>query len=66
MADTANREIRKLVREVLSEMNFDKKAGSQKLSLSVKGPYVLSVFHAGVRKLDAALGQIQKIMPSVC
>ncbi len=64
MADIAKREIRKLVREVLSEMSFDEKAGSQKIYPPVKGPYVLSVFHAGVRKLDAALGQIQKIMPS--
>ncbi len=64
MADIAEREIRKIVREVLSEMSLDKEAGSQKLSLPVKGPYVLSVFHAGVRKLDAALGQIQKIMQS--
>lgn len=56
-------EIRKTVRDVVSELMQAKPASSQASSASSKdqGLRVLIVFHAGVRKLDEALKQVRLI-----
>jgi len=62
MTDIKKEEIRELVMDVLKgfkpTQTRDPKPVSHPLA---KGPYILSVFHAGVRKLDEALNQIQLI-----
>lgn len=58
-------EIAKIVRQILKEAGRGLEApaepSSPQRTPSKNGPAVLNVFHAGVRKLDQALQQIQKI-----
>ncbi|MDH3884026.1 MAG: hypothetical protein OET63_07420, partial [Desulfobacterales bacterium] len=59
------KEISKIVRQVLNETGLPKGSSrnppSRPGDSPRKGPAVLNIFHAGVRKLDQALAQIQKI-----
>ena len=63
MSSITLEEIREIVRDVVSELMPTKPASSQASSASFKdqGLRVLIVFHAGVRKLDAALKQVRFI-----
>ena len=65
MTDMLKEEISKIVRQVLGETGLPKELSRNPSSRpggpSRKGPAVLNIFHAGVRKLDQALEQIQKI-----
>ncbi len=65
MTDKLKKEISKIVRQVLNETGLPKGSSRNPPSRPVdspgKGPAVLNIFHAGVRKLDQALAQIQKI-----
>jgi len=62
-------EIAKIVRQILQETgrNLESSAAASKRQQTParNGPSVLNVFHAGVRKLDQALEQIQKIEADV-
>ena len=65
MTDKLKKEISKIVRQVLTETGLPRASSRNPSSRpgapSRKGPAVLNIFHAGVRKLDQALEQIQKI-----
>jgi hypothetical protein len=63
MSSITLEEIRKIVRDVVSELMPTEPASSQARSASSKdqGLRVLIVFHAGVRKLDEALKQVRLI-----
>ena len=65
MTDKLKKEISKIVRQVLNETGLPKGSSrnppSRPGDSPRKGPAVLNIFHAGVRKLDQALAQIQKI-----
>ena len=65
MTDKLKKEITKIVRQVLNETGLPKESSRNPSSrpgdFPRKGPAVLNIFHAGVRKLDQALEQIQKI-----
>jgi hypothetical protein len=65
MTDKLKKEISKIVRQVLNETGLPKGSSrnppSRPGDSPRKGPAVLNIFHAGVRKLDQALDQIQKI-----
>jgi len=56
-------EIKKIVRDVLAELGMPTtvKPGAGQVSTQCKGPKVLMVFHAGVRRLDEALKQARII-----
>jgi len=62
-------DITKIVRQVLKEIGqgspLPAEPSSSQQAPSKNGPAVLNVFHAGVRKLDQALEQIQKIEADV-
>ena len=65
MTDTSKKEITTIVKQVLKETgrtadSSNKPSGLQR-GPSRNGPAVLNIFHAGVRKLDEALNQIQQI-----
>ena len=65
MTDPTKKEITTIVKQVLKESG-KAEASSAKLPAtqglpSATRPAVLNVFHAGVRKLEEALGQVQKI-----
>jgi hypothetical protein len=65
MADDNKKEITQIVRQVLKEAGqapeSPVQASSPRSDPSKKGPAVLNIFHAGVRKLGEALKQIQHI-----
>lgn len=65
MTDKLKKEISKIVRQVLTETGSpgasSRNPSSRPAAPPRKGPAVLNIFHAGVRKLDQALEQIQKI-----
>jgi methyl-accepting chemotaxis protein len=65
MTDPSKKEISTIVRQVLKETGRASKSSGNPLSThsapSRNGPAVLNIFHAGVRKLDEALKQIQQI-----
>ncbi len=65
MTDKLKKEISKIVRQVLTETGLPRASSRNPSSRPGaprrKGPAVLNIFHAGVRKLDQALEQIQKI-----
>ena len=65
MTDKLKKEISKIVRQVLNETGLPKGSSrnppSRPGDSPRKGPAVLNIFHAGVRKLDQALAQTQKI-----
>jgi hypothetical protein len=65
MTDKLKKEITKIVRQVLNETGLPKESSRNPSSrhgdFPRKGPAVLNIFHAGVRKLDQALEQVQKI-----
>lgn len=65
MADMDKEAIRKIVREVLAaEAQRPEKAprpATSKGSRPLQGPTVLNIFHAGVRRLEEALRQVQLI-----
>lgn len=65
MADDNKKEITQIVRQVLKEAGqaseSPTQASSPRSDPSKKGPAVLNIFHAGVRKLAEALKQIQQI-----
>ncbi|MEJ2221070.1 MAG: hypothetical protein P8X80_09655 [Desulfobacterales bacterium] len=65
MTDTSKKEITTIVRQVLTETvrtaDSSAKPSSAQRGPSRNGPAVLNIFHAGVRKLDEALKQIQQI-----
>ena len=65
MTDKLKKEITKIVRQVLNETGLPKGSSrnpsSRHKDSPRKGPAVLNIFHAGVRKLDLALEQIQQI-----
>lgn len=65
MTDKLKTEISKIVRQVLKETGSPKESSRnpspRHADAPRKGPAVLNIFHAGVRKLDLALEQIQKI-----
>jgi hypothetical protein len=65
MTDKLKKEISKIVRQVLTETGLppasSRNPSSRPGAPPRKGPAVLNIFHAGVRKLDQALEQIQKI-----
>jgi hypothetical protein len=65
MAEKLKKEIAKIVRQVLNESGLPAKSPANPSSLQrgnpKKGPAVLNIFHAGVRKLDEALKQVQQI-----
>ena len=58
-------DIRKIVREVLKEKGFLDSPADKPVKIRVQrprsGPAVLSVFHAGMRKLEQALEQVRQI-----
>ncbi len=65
MTDPNKKEITNIVRQVLKETGRDAESSAEPSSAprgpSRNGPAVLNIFHAGVRKLDEALKQIQQI-----
>lgn len=65
MTDDPKKEIAKIVRQVLKENGPASKSPARPDSLQKqqipKQPAVLNIFHAGVRKLEEALRQIQQI-----
>jgi hypothetical protein len=65
MTDKHKKEIAKIVRQVLNESDLPAKIppnpSSPQKGNPKKGPAVLNIFHAGVRKLDEALKQVQLI-----
>jgi hypothetical protein len=65
MTDKDKKEISKIVRQVLRETGLEKELSpapsSRHGNSPQKGPAVINIFHAGVRKLDQALEQVQKI-----
>ena len=65
MTDKHKKEIAKIVRQVLNESGMSAESqpnpSSPQRDNPKKGPAVLNVFHAGVRKLDEALKQVQQI-----
>ncbi|UCD82703.1 MAG: hypothetical protein JSW26_15100 [Desulfobacterales bacterium] len=65
MADMNKDAIRKIVREVLAANGQPtedaSRAAAAKGKLPRKGPTVLNIFHAGVRRLEEALKQVQLI-----
>ena len=65
MTDKLKKEITKIVRQVLNETGLPKESSRNPSSRHGdsprKGPAVFNIFHAGVRKLDQALEQVQKI-----
>jgi hypothetical protein len=69
MTDPSKKEITTIVRQVLEETgrasNATAKPPSAQRGPSRNGPAVLNIFHAGVRKLDEALKQIQQIEETV-
>ncbi len=65
MANLKKEEIRKLVLDVLKEIEPSGKKETKPVSTNSKGPYVFCIFHAGVRKLDTALKQVQLIEEQV-
>jgi hypothetical protein len=68
MTDPSKKEITHIVRQVLKETGraaeSSAKPSSAQRGPSRNGPAVLNIFHAGVRKLDEALKQIQQIEES--
>lgn len=68
MIDKHKSEITKIVRQVLKETGLTKESSPAPLPRQKnnprKGPAVINIFHAGVRKLDQALEQIQRIEES--
>lgn len=69
MTDPSKKEITNIVRQVLKETDGAAESSAKPLSAqrgpSRNGPAVLNIFHAGVRKLDEALKQIQQIEETV-
>jgi hypothetical protein len=69
MTDPSKKEITTIVRQVLEETgrasNATAKPPSAQRGPSRNRPAVLNIFHAGVRKLDEALKQIQQIEETV-
>jgi len=69
MNDPSKKEITTIVRQVLKETGRAAKSSAKPSGLqrgpSRNGPAVLNIFHAGVRKLDEALKQIQQIEQTV-
>ncbi len=65
MTDPNKKEITNIVRQVLKETGRDAESSAEPSSAprgpSRNGPAVFNIFHAGVRKLDEALKQIQQI-----
>jgi hypothetical protein len=63
MTDLTRDEIKRLVRDVFAEMTSPKAATAQKNAgaSQKKGPRVLVVFNAGVRKLETALEEVRLI-----
>ena len=65
MTDKHKKEIAKMVRDVLAEQGLVSPAkpipSTSQNNNSKKGPAVLNIFHAGVRRLEEALKQIQRI-----
>jgi hypothetical protein len=65
MTDNFKDEITKIVRQVLKETDLNKESSRSSSPRTAgspdKGPAVLNIFHAGVRKLEQALEQIRKI-----
>ena len=65
MTDTSKKEITTIVKQVLKETgrtaDSSARPSSTQRGPSRNGPAVLNIFHAGVRKLDEALNQIQQI-----
>lgn len=65
MTDKHKKEIVRIVRQVLKESGLAAEPPPNPPSLQSgnpkKGPAVLNIFHAGVRKLDEALKQVQQI-----
>lgn len=65
MADTRKEEITQIVRQVLQETGRAPESpatpSSPRSAPSKNGPAVLNIFHAGVRKLEEALKQVQQI-----
>lgn len=75
MTDKLKDEVTRIVRQVLKETDLNRESSSSPSSRTAdspgrgadspeKGPAVLNIFHAGVRKLEQALEQIQKIEAS--
>jgi len=69
MTDPSKKEITHIVKQVLKETGHTMESSAKPLSAqkgpSRNGPAVLNIFHAGVRKLDEALRQIQQIEETV-
>ena len=69
MTDPSKKEITSIVRQVLKESGRAAESSGKPSSVqrgpSRYGPAVLNIFHAGVRKLDEALKQIQQIEETV-
>lgn len=65
MTDNIKDEITRIVRQVLKDTGLNQDSSSSPSSRTAgspgRGPAVLNIFHAGVRKLQKALEQIQKI-----
>ena len=61
MADLTKEEIRRFVLNVLKEMEPAVKKEKKPVSTESTGSYIFCIFHAGVRKLEAALKQVQLI-----
>jgi ethanolamine utilization protein len=65
MTDPNKKEITAIVKQVLTETERTAKSSANPSSTSSghsrNGPAVLNIFHAGVRKLDEALKQVQQI-----
>jgi len=61
MANLKEEEIRELVLDVLKEMKPTEKKEKKPVSTDSNRPYVFCIFHAGVRKLDMAMKQVQLI-----
>lgn len=65
MTDQNKKEITTIVKQVLKETgrtaDSSGKTSATQRGASRNGPAVLNIFHAGVRKLDEALNQIQQI-----
>ena len=69
MTDPSKKEITTIVRQVLKETGRASKSSAKPPAAQREpsriGPAVLNIFHAGVRKLDEALKQIQRIEETV-
>jgi hypothetical protein len=65
MTDTTKKEITKIVKQVLKETGKAIPSSAKPVATQRKPsenrPAVLNIFHGGVRKLDEALAQVQKI-----